>query len=119
MSTPYKINASELVQPPTAGNWAERRALGVDGNNRIIYEPTHAFTLMWDALSFADFKLLRDVWSAASAAGTVSATLPTKGGLSYDTFTTYTGCIMDEPTARGMQQKFLLQVEVTLRNIVV
>ena len=115
----YKISNSAFLLQPTEGEGQERDDLGLDGTNRTIYVPVYTFEIGWDIMSFTEFKQIYDVWKSVANAGTVTVTLPTKGGATYDTFTDYTNCVPDEPEHRAYFQKHYLKVVWRIRNIVV
>jgi len=115
----YKINNSPLLLQPSEGNWEDRKDLGIDGNDKIIYVPTYMFVLKWDIMSFTEFKQIYDAWKGVQTSGTLSADLPSYGGDSYDTFTVYTEVNPEEPRFKRFFQKHYLDVEWTLRTIVV
>jgi hypothetical protein len=117
MATTYKINGIDIDPQPTAGQWADRRPLGVDGNKKVIYPPTYAFELFWDALTQAQFKALYDAWYAIQATGVASATLPKKNGAAYDPFNTYNSVVIDEPSHGPYHQGYILQVRLSIRNL--
>ncbi len=113
----YKINNTELDPQPSNGGWGERNRLGVDGYNRTIYAPTRAFQIRWDALSYTEYNALYQFYVTASTAGYITATLPTFSGSDYDTFTTYTQCVLDELSPGKLDFKYLYDVVMTIRNI--
>jgi len=115
----YKINGQALpIEPSVPGTWS-RRSLGLDGNNRVIYEPTYSLVLSWDLLTYAEFKTLYDYWNAISATGTVSVTLPPRSAASFTPFVTYTGCVIDEPTSGDFFNGYYTNVKLMIRNIVI
>jgi len=114
----YKINGVDLPLPPAVGKWGQRRALGLDGQNRVIYGPMRTFQLEWDALTFAQYKTVLAFYQSVMSSGFVTATLPPYGGVDYDTFTTYTDCTLDEPVAQNLDQKYQIRVTMMIRNIV-
>ena len=119
VATAYRINNSPLLIPPTKGRWVDRKDIGLDGTNRKIYVPTYRFILSFDALTFAQFEQIYDAWLNVAGTGTISVTIPEKGGADYDTFKTYTGVVPDEPESKEHHQKHLLNVEWVFRNITV
>lgn len=113
----YKINGTDLDPQPSQGGWGERPKLGVDGFNRIIYAPTRSFQIRWDALTFQEYNTLYQFYLSVQSSGFVTVTLPTFAGTDYDTFTTYTNCVIDELPPGKMDFKYLYDVTMTIRNI--
>ena len=115
----YKINGNDLPLLPTDGGWQQRRVLGTDGNNLAIYEPTYSYMISWDFLTYEEFEVIYDYWFAISASGSVSIALPPRKGAAYTPFTTYTGCVLDEPVHDKFYQGYYPSVRLQVRNIVI
>lgn len=112
----YKINGTDLPVQPSDCAWSQRKALGLDGYNRTIYEPTYSFTMSFDGMSQADFDQLRDFWNTLNTATTLSVTIPQRDASTY-TFKTYTGCVMDEPTTGNFFNSYQTGIRVIFRGI--
>lgn len=113
----YKVNGAAFTIQPSDGKWDQRRALGTDGNRRLIYEPTYSFTMSWDAMTQDAFDQLYNNWNSVSATGVVSVDLPQKDAASY-VFKTYSNCIIDEPTTNGPYfAQHTMRVEMKVRSI--
>lgn len=118
MATRYQINGTPIALQPTTGKWLPRGVLGVDGNNRALYEPKYSFELAWDAISPSDFDELRDFWLSTVPSGTLSVDLPGRNQNSY-TFINYPGVVVDEPQSEEYEVGFLLKATMLVRNITV
>lgn len=119
MATPiYKINGTAIDPQPSNGIWGPRNQLGVDGFNRAIYAPTRSFVIKWDALSFSEYATLYAFYLTVQSSGYVTADLPPFAGTSYDIFTVYTNCVIDELSPGKMENKYIFDVAMQLRNII-
>lgn len=114
----YAIDSVDLLLQPTSGNWRERKIIGIDGENRAIYEPKYSFAIGWDAMTPAQIFQLWTFWSGVSSAGFVVATLPKYNSSTYS-FQAYVNCVIDEPKRGDFFAKHILRIEATIRNITV
>ncbi len=114
----YKLNGQALDPRPTQGQWQPRRELGLNGQNQMLYAPTRQYALSWDSLSFTEFNALYAFYQAVASSGSVTADLPVFPGTTYDTFTTYSDCKLDEPKFGAFNQGQYTGVQLIIRNIV-
>lgn len=126
----YKINGI-AIPFPAEGHWVDRNPLGTDGNNIKVYPPVRSFELTWTNLLPSEWRALYAFWQAISASGSVTAELPSlipvtpvgpvsEWGTEFDTyenFTTYSGCVLDEPTVGPFDQRTYPNAHMVIRNI--
>lgn len=117
-TTAYAFNGVDLPIQPTSGQYGQRKSLGVDGNNVVIYEPIYSFTMTFDALTMSEFNQLYDFWQTVVNSGSISVDLPQKDADTY-VFKTYTSCVVDEPTVGAFFQTYVSEVKILVRNITV
>lgn len=113
----YKINNTELTVQPSDGAWRPREELGVTPAGRIMYAPVREFDINWSLLDVDEFKQLVDFYDSISVTGTVVVDLPKWNSSTY-VFESYTGCIIDEPSAGQYFSEHQLSVTMRVRGIV-
>ncbi len=112
----YQINSTDLLLQPTTGRWMPRKAIGIDGNGHPVYPGVREFEMRFQLGSPADYNQLQTWYESISNTGTVIADLPIYGHASY-TFTSYTGCVLQEPEAREYFSENQKQFTILITNI--
>jgi len=92
----YQINGTDFLLPPTIGRWMPRKAIGMDGYGHPVYPGVREFEVRFQLGSPADYNQLQTWYEAVSNTGSVIVDLPIYGHAAY-VFTSYTGCILQEP----------------------
>ncbi len=113
----YKINGITLDPQPTSAGWRPRKLLGRDGNGRPIYEPAKQFEMRWRVLYPEDYDFMQDAFLDIGATGTVVVDLPMYTTGSY-TFTSYSGCYVNEPQSRRFFTEHYTDVILLFTNII-
>lgn len=112
----YKINNTEFTLQPTVGKWLPREQLGIDGNGHAIYPSMYQFEIQWQLAAVSEYYQLLGFFDNLAETGTVSVDLPmlrsATGG-----FSTYAGCVIDEPEFGGYFNTYPQQISMMVRNI--
>lgn len=112
----YGINGTNLSLSPTQGAWEDKSIVGFDGEGRPIYSALTSFTLSWGLMSTSDFKQLSDFYLYVSNTGTVISDLPKWGDVDY-LFESYTGTIVQRPTAGAYFSEHVEDVKLVISHI--
>ena len=116
----YEINGTPLLLQPEEGGWQERNRVGVDGQNRPVYEPTYQYRLRCGPMTMMQFHQLCEFFEEVSVTGTASIVLPchcaSDCGVSW-TGTIFTNVLLEEPRMGSYWQEHAMGVTLMVRNI--
>jgi len=113
----YEVNTVPLLLQPESGRWLDRKEIGVDGQNRPIYEPTYSFEIKWGPMSAAQWDQLCGFFEGVSITGTASIVLPTRCGADIWTSATYSGVLFEQPKRDRYWQQHSMRPSMVVRNI--
>lgn len=112
----YAVNGTNFSLQPSEGRWEPKDIIGRDGQGRGIYPALGDFTIMWDFMTTSEFKQLNDFYEYVSNTGTSVVDLPKWGDNDY-LFYSYSGTIINRPTAGSYFEKHYQSVQLLITGI--
>lgn len=112
----YHINNVHLTLQPSKGRWLDREVLGVTGSGHGVYSDFRQFEMSWDIINVSELDQIQGYFNVFGSSGTVSVDLPTYKTSTYG-FTTYSGCVIREPTFSEYFEESPTSVSLLVVNI--
>lgn len=112
----YAFNGSNLLLPPSEGQWGQREQIGTDGNGRPIYPSVRTFTMKWVLISVADAQQIINAQRVVANTGSSVVDLPEWAGSDY-LFKSYSGTFINEPQVSPYFAQHLTDVTLLITNI--
>jgi len=95
----FAIGGVDFLLQPTEHKWMPRTMLGRDGAGHPIYSGVREYEFRFQLASLTEYWQLQQWFNLMSNTGTLVLDLPAYAVSGTYLFTSYTGCIIDEPEA--------------------
>lgn len=112
----YAVNGSNFTLQPSEGKWEPKELIGRDGTGKPIYPAMGDFTMTWALMSTSDFEQLNSFYEYVSNTGTSVVDLPKWGATNYE-FYSYSGTVINRPTAGTYFEKHVMDVQLLISSI--
>src|SRR5690349_4879054 len=116
MAGDYKFNVTGTFPDPTEAGWIDRNEKGVSGDGHSIYPLARKFELRWNLLSMEEFQTIVGFYNLVQSTGSFIADLPRYA--QPWAFTSYTGCVMKEPSTGKFFETYVQDVSLLIVNII-
>lgn len=112
----FAINGSTLLLQPTEHTWVDRSNVGNSGDARPTYPAIRQYKLDWGFMSMSEYAQLESFFEYSQRTGTLVVDLPKFATSPYQ-FYSYSGCVIQEPTAQKFFETYVAGVSLLILKV--